>query len=97
LITRNVLIFFILVCTISCTGKKEEENTPNKNSLITKMTEATDPIDHRSDWVISDDFSNVNHNDTIYGYKVDYENKMTSQIINDILTPYKRTKGVYHL
>jgi hypothetical protein len=84
-IAVNVFIFFILAFTISCTGKKDAKNA---DKTLSGKQAAIETQDIDSDWVISDDFRNINHSDTIYGFKVDYMNKMATQAINDILAPY---------
>jgi hypothetical protein len=63
-----ILIFFILACTLSCTGKKDSKNADKTQSDKHAVIETKDTVietqDIYSDWVISDDFRNVNHEDS---------------------------------
>jgi len=80
LTARNVLIFFILACTLSCTGKKDAKETQD---IYTEKTQ-----DVYSDWIISDDFRNKYQDGKEKEFYVDYSKKTVSQSVKECLSPY---------
>jgi len=88
LLIRNMLIFFILVCTISCEGKKDTKNAGNIQNNKSLITERTEDLDSGYDWVLNTELFKSRQGDEKNDYQIDIINLSTSKSINDVFSNY---------